>query len=83
MTTDIRDDTRTIQSISSVTSPEFYGWHVGGPSGTTTIVPYPECGQMAEVAWFAVYVHDEIRWRVSAHDMVVEYAPGPQADGAE
>ena len=82
MTTDIRDDGRTIQSISSVTSPAEYGWHVGGPSGTTAIVPYPEAGQMAEVTWFAVYVGDELRWRVPAHDMIVEYAPGPQADGA-
>jgi len=82
MTTDLHDDERTINSIGSVTSPEHWGWHVGGPSGTTRIEVYFEPGQMTRVPWFAVYVGNEIRWRVPASDMVVEYAPGPQADGA-
>ena len=76
---DILIDKRTIESIGSEMNPEVWGWSVGGSSGTTSITCYAEYGG---AAWFAVYVGDEIRWRVPASDMVVKYAPGPQPDGA-
>jgi len=77
MTTDIRDDGRAIKSIGSAPWPADWGWLVGY-QGVTKIEPYPESGQMAEVTWFAVYVGDEIRYRVPAATFIVKYAPAEE-----
>jgi len=62
---------RTIRRITSVTYPETFDWSVG-VNNVTRIAPYEEYGGGA--VWFAVYDDDDIRWRVPAANMVVEYA---------
>lgn len=44
-----------------------------GKKGVTEIVCYREAGQMAHVPWFAVYVGDDLRLRVSGADVAVFY----------
>ena len=43
--------------------------------GVTAIVPYEECGEMAHVTWLAVYVDDEIKYRIPARLCQIEYEP--------
>ena len=70
---DILIDERTIMKISTVHTQGFE-FSIGELSVTTKIEPYEDSGGFYG-AWFAVYVGDEIRWRVPAAGMVVEYAP--------
>ena len=71
----IMEDDRTITRISSATIPDEWDWIVGGLSGVTKIEPYEEYGWGSMVDFLAVYVGDEIRWRVPAASFIIEYAP--------
>jgi len=72
MITEILSDERTIKRITSGTYPETFDWITCSlEGGISKIAPYAEYGG---ATWFAIYIGAEICYRVSAADMVVEYA---------
>lgn len=75
--TDILSDDRDIVAINHIGGEYF--WRVGFDD-VTKIVAYPENGQSAQVPWFAIYVGDEIRWRIDAQGMMVEYGTAPTTE---
>jgi len=77
MVTDILSDKRMITRISSATIPDEWDWMVDDLFGITKIVAYEEHGGATR---FAVYVGDDIQWRVPAHSMVVEYGTAPTTE---
>lgn len=65
------DDPRPIASVW-FDDPEGSHWKVGD-SNITAIIPYYEKGQMAEVAWLAIYRGDNICSRVRADKVSIVY----------
>ncbi len=66
----IRGEINEWEASGSIPKP-VYGSYV---KHGDRIEAYEEPGQGAMVPWFVVYVGDEIRWRIPAHMVTVEYA---------
>ena len=72
------EDTREIEGVYRDGS-----WWAVGIDGCTSIIAYPEMGQMAHVPWFAIFNGDDIVKRVDAAGHLVVYACGdePEVEG--
>lgn len=78
----ITSDKRSISSLAIDYNQRVHDWNPAvGLSGVTCIAAYDEAGEMAYVPWFAIYVGDEIIWRVNGKYVVeVYYAPQAEAE---
>ncbi len=76
--------TKNPTAISSLVidySQRVHDWNpMVGVNGITKIEAYDEPGQMAYVAWFAIYVGDAVIWRVNGL-YVVEVGYSKVPDG--
>jgi len=69
---DIGHDEREVESVWQTNDTEGNYFKVG-INGVTKITIYYECGQMAAVAWAAIYQGDFIKWRCDMAGMGITY----------
>lgn len=66
-----RKDHRAITSLVIDYGQRVHDWNpIVGSNGVTKIAVYDEYGEMSYVPWFAIYVGEEIVWRVNAKYVV-------------
>ena len=71
----VMDDDREISSL--LISEQ--GWRGVGSDGVTAVKVYKEAGEMAYVAWFAIYYGEEMNLRVNGKFVIeVNYAASRQ-----
>lgn len=72
----VRKDTRTISGLVVDYNQRVHNWNIAvGNNGVSKIESYDECGEMSYVPWFAIYVGDQITWRVNGKYVVeISYA---------
>jgi len=67
-------DPNPISTIAFGPTPDDAGYSVG-VNGVSRIEPYHENGEMAPVAWLAVFIGDTIIARVPARMVFIVYQP--------
>lgn len=75
-------ETREVKGLAVDYDQRVADWNPAvGSNGVTKIQAYDEPGQSAYVAWFAIFVGDEIVRRVNGHYVVeVVYGNKPEDD---
>lgn len=67
----ILEDNREIKALSCDLAQ--HTWRIG-VSGVTKIEAYGECGHMAKIPWFAVWVDGKLSLRMDSHGKSVSYS---------
>lgn len=75
-------DKREILAVWDAHIEDGLGFRVGF-NNVTKIQVYEETGHMAPIPWIAIYVNDELIYRVPTNNLIIEYYAAPQKAGAD